>query len=815
MKIYKLMSLCVAMLSTIYPIHIAAQIVLIGDNCPYEAVNDGDFRAVERPSWRHGKIPPFWSMEVVKHNGIADDATVGYCEGWYMYSTNYEAVAESKLLNTNPDYQNPKVGDVLLWEFGADLEYVCNGTVTVSLLFAEHERLLAERVKLIGADRESEVFSGTYTLTQEDVAAGHPSIRVRMYTDDMIKVMLDYINISVYDPKRSGPQLLVEVCEDSNNLVWSDDLAQQDDIFSVYRQDDDGAKFTKLAELPGTSYSDQDLISGRYYTYVVTRIRGDVESAASNRVKVVNKDDVAPQSPTNIAVESFDSEVVLSWSPSIDNDVKSYSVYRGDVGAKSMKLIGEDILQPTFDDVQPAKNQINSYIVYAHDFSGNRSVASQVVTARVNTVYGSSFIDLVRPMPIGDGLRRDIWGADGVVPRDPNNGIESPDWSYWGGRPLKDRGDGKYHMVVTRWPSDAPKGHWEWPFSTLAHAVSEDPIGPYIVKDELAYDYQNGLGHNPDVIELNDGTYALYSLVAWRPKIFRSKSMNGPWELMGEIEVEGCDIMSDFHLFRNLTGVQCEDGRIIIVTKFGATIVSDSGLLGPYRVVSCKTRENMTIPPRYRNLAYEDPVMWRDDIQYHMIINAFLNKTAIYLRSKDGMNWVYDPGLAYTPDCIFYENGVQSKWDKLERPHLILDEYKRATHLSVAVVDVPKEIDYGGDNHSSKNLIVPLLVHKRLEMLNRKRVDANTTRIKIKIISEDGFDATSDLDLNSLRFGAPSEVNYGRGAKVINSKRSGDDLIVEFDGAASGVNDEDFACKLLGRDLSGELVIGYTKMSAE
>ena len=126
-------------------------------------------------------------------------------------------------------------------------------------------------------------------------------------------------------------------------------------------------------------------------------------------------------------------------------------------------------------------------------------------------VKGASFSDLILPMSVHKGgLRSDLWGAEGVIPRDPENGIESPDWSYWGGRPVKDK-DGKYHMNVTRWPANATKGHWEWPGSTVAYTVAEQPDGPYRVVRETAYDFASGYGHNPDIILMNDGTFLFYS----------------------------------------------------------------------------------------------------------------------------------------------------------------------------------------------------------------------------------------------------------------------------------------------------------------
>ena len=182
-----------------------------------------------------------------------------------------------------------------------------------------------------------------------------------------------------------------------------------------------------------------------------------------------------------------------------------------------------------------------------------------------------------------------MWGAEGVLPRDRDNGIEDPDWSYWGGRPVLDK-DGMYHMLVTRWPANATKGHWEWPYSTVTHVVADKPTGPYRVKDELAYSFHNGLGHNPDIILLNDGTYMLYSLIDWEATLFTSESMNGPWKRLGVMEVNWQESNEDerlsYRFYRNLSGVQLEDGRFLFVSKAGAMMISTDGPLGPYQVLT-------------------------------------------------------------------------------------------------------------------------------------------------------------------------------------------------------------------------------------
>jgi hypothetical protein len=110
---------------------------------------------------------------------------------------------------------------------------------------------------------------------------------------------------------------------------------------------------------------------------------------------------------------------------------------------------------------------------------------------------------------------------------------------------------------------------------------------------------------------------------------------------------------------------------------------------------------------------------------------------------------------------------------------------------------------------------MPLMVHKKLKLMNEVRIDANTVNIKVEIISEPGFNAQTQLDISSLRYGASEEVNFRRGSIVIGSKNDGNDLIVEFDGKGNDITNNNFAGKILGKTNSGDLIIGFTKLVAE
>lgn len=121
-------------------------------------------------------------------------------------------------------------------------------------------------------------------------------------------------------------------------------------------------------------------------------------------------------------------------------------------------------------------------------------------------------------MPDGK-LESQTWGSEQVRPRFVDNGIEYPEWSFWGGNILKGK-DRKYHLFVCGWPEAASKGHMEWPNSTVFHAVSNKLHGPYEIVDTI------GKGHNPEAFRLKDGRIVVYVINGY----YVADHINGPWK---------------------------------------------------------------------------------------------------------------------------------------------------------------------------------------------------------------------------------------------------------------------------------------------
>lgn len=408
-------------------------------------------------------------------------------------------------------------------------------------------------------------------------------------------------------------------------------------------------------------------------------------------------------------------------------------------------------------------------------------------------IYGGRFMDLFLLIPPIGKLEQNIWGAENVVPRYVDNGIEDNEYSYWGGNSVLGD-DGKYHLFVCRWREDTPLGHGAWHYSEVVHAVSEQPIGPYNVVQIV------GSGHNPELFRLKDGSYVVYVIDGY----YSSSTLDGPWEY-NKFQFDNRD-RPIIEGLSNLTFAQREDGSYLMVCRGGGIWVSEDGTA---------TYEQVSDRSAYPHVdgAFEDPVIWRDNIQYHMIVNDWLGRIAYYLRSKDGFQWKVDPGEAYLPGITIYEDGTREDWFKYERIKILQDSLGRAIQANFAVIDTLKKEDRPRDGHSSKNIGIPLTVGRQIELLDKKKITERTKFISIKVMAEEGFDPHTDMDVNSLRFGAPEEVNYGRGCKIWEVKKEGDDIILTFHGEGNGFTEENFVGKLLGKTNLGKLLFGYTRLS--
>ena len=407
-------------------------------------------------------------------------------------------------------------------------------------------------------------------------------------------------------------------------------------------------------------------------------------------------------------------------------------------------------------------------------------------------VPGARFVDRFLPMP--DGNRgTGIWGADSVLCRYVDNGIESPEISFWGGNILKSS-DGKYHLYVCGWAENSPNGHMTWWDSTVFHAECDNSTGPFKIRNSI------GRGHNPEAFRLDDGRVVVYVIDGY----YIADCEDSPVGLYKKFNFDSRD-RKIIDGLSNLTFARRSDGSRLMVCRGGGIWISQNGLSDYKQVTS------QSVYPAIEG-KFEDPVVWRDSIQYHLIVNDWQGRIAYYLRSKDGIHWLTEPGEAYIPGVSFHRDGTRELWFKYERPKVLQDSYGRAIQMNFAVIDTLKWEDKPNDRHSSKNISIPLNKGVLLEVLNKKEITASTKAIELRIIAEPGFDPQKDVDIPSLRFGSYKEVNYGHGSKPLRTRKEGKDLIVVFNGKDSGITPDEFAPKLIGKNRKGEVIFGYASL---
>ena len=407
-------------------------------------------------------------------------------------------------------------------------------------------------------------------------------------------------------------------------------------------------------------------------------------------------------------------------------------------------------------------------------------------------VPGARFMDRFLPMP--DGVKgTHVWGTDSVQNRYVDNGIECSDMSFWGGNILQTP-DGKYHLYVCGWPERSPKGHMFWSNSMVFHTVSDRLSGPYRIQNSI------GKGHNPEAFRLADGRVVVYVIGGY----YIAENENSPVWYYQQFSFDPRD-RKIIEGLSNLTFARRPDGSYLMVCRGGGVWISRDGL-SPYRQLTDKW-----VYPAVEG-EFEDPVVWRDNLQYHLIVNDWLGRIAFYQRSKDGIHWVTEQGEAYVPGISFHRDGEVEHWFKYERPKVFQDSLGRAIQMNFAVIDTIKWNDLPGDRHSSKNICIPLNKGLLLSVLNAEPITPSTKRIEVRIKAEPGFNPQTDVDVKSLRFGSFTEVNFGRGCKALKTRNEGDDLIVVFNGKGSGITADEFAPKLIGRSTKGELLYGYARL---
>ncbi len=337
-----------------------------------------------------------------------------------------------------------------------------------------------------------------------------------------------------------------------------------------------------------------------------------------------------------------------------------------------------------------------------------------------------SLVDFFLPMqPVRPlvGAESGIWGTDNVMPRDTANGLEDPmlkNSCYWDGGILQGD-DGRYHIYASRWDQSLNHNDGWNKGSKAIHAVSDNIMGPYR-KEELLWpewkpeneDLQKGVGHNIFGFKMHDGRYGVVTSEITPGTVFASDSPDGPFECLGEIKIDYNGYPEGFaHYsfgYKHMSNVMIlprPDGKYMIVGRSTAPLLSENGILGPYKIM------DYPVYGKYLNLHQgfnEDPTVWYSGGLYHIVYNHWPSSVSYHFTSKDGVSdWRYRGEAFNKKDSpIFkYEDGTENKWVMIERPTAVMGKDGHVSHFHFSVINVNKGGDAGNDRDGSKIVIVP------------------------------------------------------------------------------------------------------------
>ena len=141
-------------------------------------------------------------------------------------------------------------------------------------------------------------------------------------------------------------------------LNWSTTLAGI--TYNVKRGTQTGGPYTNIANIPITTFTDSNVLSGTTYYYIVSAASSLGEG--SNSVEAVAAPCNVPAAPTNVMATAGSSSVTMHWNISVG--ATSYNVYRF-TGSTPPVRIGPNIAVTNFTDTPVAAGSTNYYLVTA------------------------------------------------------------------------------------------------------------------------------------------------------------------------------------------------------------------------------------------------------------------------------------------------------------------------------------------------------------------------------------------------------------------------------------------------------------------
>lgn len=312
----------------------------------------------------------------------------------------------------------------------------------------------------------------------------------------------------------------------------------------------------------------------------------------------------------------------------------------------------------------------------------------------------------------------------------PESGVfRDPDYYNWGGSILKGA-DGKYHLFYARWHRKHKFTGW-LTHSEIAHAVADNPVGPYRYVGTALQGRGHGhwdaiTAHNPK-IKYFDGKYYLYYIGThtgekelskaeltetartgyshdnWpilrnnqRTGVAVAESLDGPWRRLGQPIVEPAGPITTLTV--NPAVVQGPDDTYYLIVKGDKPNETRFIRNQAMAIASTPTGPFEVQPnPVIDYLDTEDASMWYDEERQRFYAVFHAHTFIGLITSEDGRHWQKARHFEIMPKKVQLADGTWLEPDRMERPFVYVENGKpKALCLSV------KKGDY------SWNIRIPL-----------------------------------------------------------------------------------------------------------
>jgi hypothetical protein len=174
-------------------------------------------------------------------------------------------------------------------------------------------------------------------------------------------------------PPGAPPGLTAEPVPEGVALAWTEPPGGAPSGFNVYRAEGDApleAAPRNAAPIPGTTWTDAEVVLGTRYRYVVRAVaaegRPPRESGDSPAAQVVAADRFPPAAPRDVVAVREGEGVRVFWSPSPERDLAGYRVERQAAGAE-WEVAADGVVQAQWLDPAPPADAAVAYRVVAFD----------------------------------------------------------------------------------------------------------------------------------------------------------------------------------------------------------------------------------------------------------------------------------------------------------------------------------------------------------------------------------------------------------------------------------------------------------------